>query len=342
MDKRTSAEPTTPSATNTKTVPWNVASIYGAALSLIGFTFVNYSSNGIKDGPLPNTIHSIDGWQYLGHGQAAATKDQDTVSLDMNGWKPGDPVDPNSKPSHIQFLRSTFLLNDSLSNDSPHLPYTSTFWFRGTQFPLDSPFLDVGKDWYPPFSLPVFPSSANPGVLSSSLPWFRSTLAECLCYKSQPVLEDFRMSKFCTADGGKYIWGFASSIAFIGCVLEATWCVICLFLWITATQRSELVLRGRSATGEVRNMVDLVGVVWGEWEQGKVEREIGGMSWMTDRKLKRRLERGLGRGREVRFVARDIKGGEFDELGLVTMQEGRTARRRLKMPLDHEYEYGGH
>ena len=112
--------------------------------------------------------------------------------------------------------------------------------------------------------------------------WSRSELGECICYKGKPVTEDFRLDyhAICTS-GGQYVWGFSSSIIFVGILLEAVWCYVCTFLLLPATQQSRLVRRGRPATGVIRAVLDLAGAL---------NQELGpGVSWYNEKQLRKKL-----------------------------------------------------
>lgn len=112
--------------------------------------------------------------------------------------------------------------------------------------------------------------------------WSSSELGECICYKGRPLTEDFRLDdrKVCKT-GGQYVWGFSLSITFLGLVLEAVWCYVCIILHQPATQRSRLVRQGRPATGVIRAILDLAGAL---------NRDLGpGVSWCNEKQLRKKL-----------------------------------------------------
>jgi len=153
--------------------------------------------------------------------------------------------------------------------------------------------------------------------MGSNATWYNSVLGECLCYKGKPVGEDFRYNKFCTG-GGQYIWGFSGSLAFISLIFEAAWCLVCLVLWVSSTERSKLIRCGRSATGDVRNILDLSEAM------KKDLRDTTG--WTNDSELRKALS-----GRQaVGFATKDACG-TINDLRLVDVPDVRAPRRRLEM-----------
>ncbi len=144
-------------------------------------------------------------------------------------------------------------------------------------------------------------------------------LGECLCYKGEPLIHDFRHDshRLCI-DNSEYIWGFSSSLVFIGLVLEVVWCYVCVMLYLLASQRSELIRRGRPTVGVVRTILDL--------SEALEDSGCGkGDSWQAEKQLKEQL-RGCGL---VGYVIGDSeKGGLVSRVGLILLPEG-VPRKRI-------------
>ncbi|KAK4447312.1 hypothetical protein QBC34DRAFT_440071 [Podospora aff. communis PSN243] len=275
-------------------IVWDSKLPYYGELGPKGFNSVPFDIDGTKaEGP-PLTIQ---GWQFLGEGEEKAKSANEMVWLSQEWWDPWSSPEPKTGSRH---LRSTFQLNASLSADALVTAYNSTLWFRGASAHIQAPFLELGK------------TCANA--------FFPSLLGECLCYKGEPLTEDFRAGKFCTSgvDRNQYIWGFSLSLTLIGTILEAVWILISFYLWISSNQMSKLIGSGRSTTGDVRNILDLSGAITSE-----LKRTTG---WETDKELRRELSK----RRPVGFAMTDGSGLGGD-IGLVAIPEGQVTRRRLKL-----------
>jgi len=138
-----------------------------------------------------------------------------------------------------------------------------------------------------------------------------------VCYKGKPMTVDFRKPsmRFCTG-GDLYVWGFSGSFLLVGFVLEAVWCFLCMYLWAVLSMKSDLAPTTRSATGTVRNILDL---------SEALKHDLGGNTgWRSDKELRKELKLCPPVGYELRD-----RGDGVHDLALVSVLEGRTARRRL-------------
>ncbi|KAK0648376.1 hypothetical protein B0T16DRAFT_388619 [Cercophora newfieldiana] len=207
-------------------VSWDERVPYDSNNRIYGFHDIEHSNTWARGSGLPA---SINGWQFLDRKTAEWAKDLILINH----------PDSYGKATQEPYLRTTFHLdNDTVSSNEEGIPYTSVIWIGDKHMTLRASFLELGAN--------------------CSKSWFPSDLGECLCYKGKPLTEDFRGSqeKFCTG-GETYMWGFSSSLATTGLILEAAWSAICFGLWIGSSQNSKAIQSGRSTTGDVRNMVDL-------------------------------------------------------------------------------------
>ncbi|KAK3689837.1 hypothetical protein B0T22DRAFT_379403 [Podospora appendiculata] len=192
-----------------------------------------------------------------------------------------------------ELVRSVFRLDESLPQ-AGMVPYNSTLWYNGTATALQAPFLNFG----------------------TGCRWSASALGECLCYKGEPMTADFRIREhFICTNGSEYVWGFAGFITQVGIILEAAWCLVCICLWVSATQHSKLARHDRTAIGTVRNMLDLSQAI-GEELQGNI-------SLYTDKELRQALKS----SDPVGYAVRGRRDGA-DYLGLVSVPGGQVTRRR--------------
>ncbi|KAK3370947.1 hypothetical protein B0T24DRAFT_705625 [Lasiosphaeria ovina] len=246
-------------------------------------------------GGLTATPAIIKGWQFLGVRENLTADSKDLVWINQ--------YDTNHQVFSTQVIRSTFQLNVSVIPQAERpptlIPFNSSFWFNATKIRLPAPFLDMGRN----------------------CSWPNLDLGECICYKGKPLTEDFRQSlhehRFC-AGGGRYIWGFARNFVFIGLLLEVLWCGVCISLWVTWLRQSELNRYGRSATGNVRNILDMCEAI---------NRELGSSTcWYTDRELRE----ALGRERLVGYTIEN-KGDTLSRLSLMPMPHGQPRDGRLEI-----------
>ncbi|KAK3319971.1 hypothetical protein B0T19DRAFT_468036 [Cercophora scortea] len=223
----------------------------------------------------------------------------------INGWQflgvgQESAVDFVHNILRNELVRSVFYLDDSLPQ-AGIVPYTSTLWYNGNGTALAAPFLNFGQ----------------------GCRWSASVLGECLCYKGQPMTADFRIKEhFICTNGSQYVWGFSSFITQIGIILEAVWCLVCICLWVSSTQHSNLVRHDRTAIGAVRNMLDLSEAISEELK--------GNISLYTDKELRKALKS----SNPVGYAVRSRKDGG-DYLGLVPVPGGQVARRSY-MRIDSE------
>lgn len=137
---------------------------------------------------------------------------------------------------------------------------------------------------------------------------------ECICYKDKVLTKDFRLEsdKLCIG-GDNYMWGFSLSIVFVGIVLEAVWCLVCLMLLLLVTQKSELVRHGRQTVGVIRTILDLSEALL--WALGP------DTSWQTEKELRK----GISRHGPVGYAIWD-KDDQAGHIGLVPVLGGKVTQ----------------
>jgi len=78
------------------------------------------------------------------------------------------------------------------------------------------------------------------------------------------------------------MWGFSRSLIFVGLLLEAVWCLVCMYLFALAARPSDLSSRGRSITCGIRTILDLA---------GSLNRDLGAdTNWHSERELNNALK----------------------------------------------------
>ena len=253
---------------------------------------------------LPTTI---EGWQLLGVRQ-----NQTAPARDMF-WAYGNILTSSPKDREKQqFRRSTFRLNHSISYHpgvAASIPYNSTFWYKGTEISLQAPFL---------------------GFMNCTWLQFKRSDAsisppDCLCYKGELVLQDFRVGnhKACTG-GAEYVWGFSHFITLIGLILELVWCLVCGYLYLS-TNIGIINLYDRSAVGTLRNALDFAEVV---------KEELGDDICLYTNK---QLMEALSDSHPIGYATKERSDG-ITHLGLVPVKDGGAVRRRTL--LDPKKFYG--
>lgn len=241
-----------------------------------------------------NASWLIKGWQFPGVGQEARADAQQLVQLVSAG------------DSNVTVVRSWFQRNDSIPYSRESLPYNSTLWYKNVSIALEAPLLRLGygcSSWYN-----------------------MSSMGVCLCYKKKILTQDFLADdhRICTG-GGRYIWGFSSFITAVGLILESIWCAVCWYLWTCARFSSQLVKAGRTATGPVRNLLDVAEAI---------NDELGDTTCLhTDKELSKRL----AQSHPVGYTIQDRKGGT-KHIGLVPVPAQGMMTRRLV--IDTEASYG--
>jgi len=259
------------------------------------------------------TLQSLDdnGLVYVLSNSSFITRLPQTI----NGWQfPGfgqdyevanQRQDTAVRGNKVNFPYVEFRRNDSIPFDprDPLVPYNSTIWYNKTELPLEAPFLEFSKDCH----------------------WSATALGECICYNGIPIVEDFRIeSRRLCMSGESYYWGFSSSITSLGLILECVWCFAVVYLLVSSTRGSNLIKLGRSATGPLRGILDLAEVINGE---------LGGNTCLyRDDELGRELSRSHPVGYDITEREDGAK-----HLGLVSVPEGRLARRTVRVNTEEYY-----
>ncbi|KAH6960010.1 hypothetical protein BKA56DRAFT_600191 [Ilyonectria sp. MPI-CAGE-AT-0026] len=150
-----------------------------------------------------------------------------------------DADEPMGFDYTIESYNTTFILNRTILLDDGVVPYNSTFIYNNKTFELQAPFLDIGRG-------------------CKHHRDFFSSLGNCVCYRGQPLPEEFfvRYKLRCVQREG-YVWGFSAVLALIGLCLEAAWVIGCWGLWVDAQVNSQLVKFRRGGGGDVRTSLDL-------------------------------------------------------------------------------------
>jgi len=120
------------------------------------------------------------------------------------------------------------------------------------------------------------------------------------------------------------MWGFSRSLIFVGLLLEAVWCLACMYLFALAAHQSDLNDRGRSITGGIRTILDLA---------DSLNRDLGGdTNWHSERELKNALKG----HKPVGYATWEANGKARMELGLVPFDARAPRRRRLTVQRPEE------
>lgn len=239
----------------------------------------------------------IRGWQRLGSQEGRINPNPQTrrrnvtVYTDNSIWEPGDKF--KAPFAQIEVALSEFHLEESTKYEDGALPYNSTLWYDGAVIKLDAPFLRF-----------------------RGCPWWRTPLGECLCYKGEPLIADFRIkgNEACMGKS-EYIWGFSYFITTVGIILELAWCLVCLYLWVHSKRGSSVAKYDRSALGTMRNILDISEVL---------HEELGdNLSWQSEKDLKVALK---GHP-EVGYATTEKSPGVF-HIKLVSFPGGRPLQRQ--------------
>jgi hypothetical protein len=239
---------------------------------------------------------AMEGWTFLPLGLDLTTHQNTTPSFEID---------------KTALANTTFLLNHTASFGPGRLPYNSTITLAGREIPLAAPFLTFGV---------------------GCREWFNSNLGECICYKGQPLVAEFRnKEQFACVNGQQYAWGFSSTLTFVSLLLETAWAMVLFCLWSDA-RRSKLVRHGRSATGSVRSVLDFA-----EWMGGMLGGRTGAY---TNKDLRAALDKGPPMGYALIKEKGDQEDGEgrYVHIGLVSVLDG--LKRRKALVIDTGREYG--
>ncbi|KAK1756750.1 hypothetical protein QBC47DRAFT_377559 [Echria macrotheca] len=254
-------------------------------LGATGFDQVYFAGEGpIINGSDNQFPDEIQGWQLraLSQPPVAAADGNFSVNYTRHGKQ-------GSTRGSAAASRAMFQLNTSSVSTPDDIPYNSTFWFNNTLFKVPAPFLDLSGNcsrWSPTFAL-----------------------GECICYKGQPLMEDFRANKFCTG-ADIYVWGFSSTVLLTALILEAVWSLVFLLFWMVISVKSTLVPFTNSGVGTIRNLLDL---------SDAIDKDLGGnTSWYSDSHLRRELRKRHPVGYEVQD-----KGDGVKHLALVPLPQAR-------------------
>ena len=291
------------SHTHPYTLVWNETagfnSIFGNFLP-ISYDIVENSKEirVVEDNWLPTTIK---GWRLLGVDQNSSTTSQDMFWSKYNGYG-----------QKHQLIRSTFERNTSIPYSQGVVPYNSTIWYKGREIPLPAPFLGFMNCTWSQFN---------------NYEDFTDKPPDCLCYKGEPLLQDFRVDshKVCTG-GAEYIWGFSNFLTRVGLILELMWCIVCSYLWLYSVTHSTIGLHSRPAIGALRNTLDLAEVV---------KEELGENTCLYTNK---QLMKALSGSDPIGYTTKERSNGVI-HLGLasVPVKDGGVGRRRVRLDRDRLY-----
>lgn len=206
-------------------------------------------------------------------------------------------------------MRAEFELDSSIPYGPASVPYNSTLWYRGVDIPLQAPFLT--------------PQNCTWSQIQHS--YDESRLSDCICYKGQLILQDFRVDdhKVCTG-GAEYVWGFSRFLTLIGLIHELLWVFICIYLYFS-TNRSTINRHDRSAIGTLRNAMDFAEVV---------KEELGDNICLY---TNRQLMEALSQSPPIGYATKE-RGDGITHLGLVSVMDGGVVKRKIK--LNPEKRYG--
>jgi hypothetical protein len=151
---------------------------------------------------------------------------------------------------------TTFVLDDTIPMKGNVVPYNSTLWMNNTAISIKAPFLN----------------------LKGNCTYYYNTLELCECYNGVLLEKEWQTLEnlICISKDG-FIWGFSSTITFVGAVLEGLWILGCLAMWINTSKHSQLVKLNRTGAGTIRNVMDAAGGiahVLGDTAGGYTEKEL--------------------------------------------------------------------
>ena len=205
-------------------------------------------------------------------------------------WVPAERTDYNARRGR----NSTFDLDlgkaanftfDSAVKPGPGIvPYNSTLRYRGKNYPLAAPFLDLGHG-----------CRGHDNKFTS--------MGTCTCHNGTPLRSDWwhEDNKVCVSDVG-FAWGFSRSVTFIGLVLEWIWAFLSCLLWVMATYRSRLQTNlantERMLPGTIRDALDLA---------ESINRDLG-PDYIDDQLSEQELQKRLARCGPVGYAVGIAKG----------------------------------
>ncbi|KAI3325339.1 hypothetical protein HD806DRAFT_533008 [Xylariaceae sp. AK1471] len=185
------------------------------------------TKTNIEGTSVENTTIVDLGWWYNTSlvGLYSSIRAVQLESLRMNSSTQGSSNFVDRRPYNESKFEaaywSNFILNESVPLKAGIVPYNSTLQFKGSSIAIAAPFLDIGMN------------CAGNSIFTS--------LGNCVCYKGQPIPFDLLSDKkaICNTAPG-YVWGFSSSLTYLGLILEAVWMACCFISYPWLSLRSKL------------------------------------------------------------------------------------------------------